>query len=128
MRADVAGRMTEAVTVVHRAEGLDLWTSRTVEGSWQVRRVASVGADGTTQWVDRLTVQVPQDQGDVAVALGDWLVRGALSASGLTTSELRPLLPEGSRRVGTIRDLRGGLSGISGPVTRYASSLVLEAV
>ena len=61
-------------------------------------------------------------------ALGDWLVRGALSASGLTTSELRPLLPEGSRRVGTIRDLRGGLSGISGPVTRYASSLVLEAV
>lgn len=128
MRADVAGRMTGEVTIVHRLEGLDLWASRTVEGSWQVRRVASVAADGTVTWADVLTVQVPGDQGDVPVALGDWLVRGAMSASGLTTAELRPLLPEGSRRVGTIRDLRGGLSGISGPVARYASALVLEAV
>lgn len=127
MRADVAGRMTEAVTVVHRFSGLDLWSSTTVEGSWQARREALVGADGMVQWADRLTVQVPGDQGDVAVAAGDWLVRGAFSFSG-DTAALRALLPEGSRRVGTIRDLRGGLSGISGPVTRYASALVLEAV
>ena len=127
MRADVAGRMTEAVTVVHRFDGLDLWASSTVEGSWQVRREALVGADGMTQWADRLTVQVPGDQGDVAVAMGDWLVRGEFTFTG-DTAALRPLLPEGSRRVGTIRDLRGGLSGISGPVTRYASALVLEAV
>lgn len=127
MRADVAGRMTEAVTVVHRFAGLDLWASATVEGSWQVRREALVGADGMVQWGDRLTVQVPGDQGDVAVAEGDWLVRGPFTFSGDTAS-LRALLPEGSRRVGAIRDLRGGLSGISGPVTRYASALVLEAV
>jgi len=54
-------------------------------------------------------------------------VRGPFSFSG-DTAALRALLPEGSRRVGAIRDLRGGLSGISGPVTRYASALVLEAV
>lgn len=125
MIAHPAQRMTVEVTVFHRPDpSEDLWVSQTVEGSWQMRRVRSVTADGTVQNLDVLTVQIPEDQGAEA-SMGDYLLKGAASFSG-TTRELRTAYTD-LRKVGTVRDLRGGLEGISGPLTRYASALVLEA-
>lgn len=125
MIANPAKRMTEAVTVFHRPESTqDLWVAQTVEGAWQMRTDRLVLNDGTVQNVDVLTVQIPEDQGEVEVATGDYMYRGVSSFSG----GLRGLLSahKGLRKVRGIRDLRGGLGGISGPLTRYASVLVLE--
>ena len=126
MNVNVARRMTEEVTLVHRTGAFtDSWTSSTYQGSWQFRQERSVGADGTVQSVDVLTVQIPEDQGDVEASEGDWLVRGAFSYEG-NTSQLVSQLPQGSQKVKTIRDMRGGITGMRG-IERYASVLVLEA-
>ena len=126
MIAHPAQRMTEKVTVFHRPDpSKDFWEGRAVEGSWQERRQRMVSADGTVQNVDVLTVQIPEDQGDVEASKGDYLFRGSSSFSGATRALLSA--HEGLKKVGTVRDLRGGLEGIRGPLTRYASALVLEA-
>ena len=126
MRADAYARMAEAVTIVH-LDG-ETWRSQVLNGcAWQVRRVRYVGADGMASEQDSLMVQVPGDAGDVEVAQGDWLVRGEFPFEG-DALELADAIPEGSRRVGTIRDLRGGITGIGTGVERFASALVLEAL
>lgn len=123
MRANVPQRMTETVTILHKVG--EVWVSQIVEGAWQEKLDRIVGSDGTVQRQSSLRVQIPSDQ-VVAAALGDYMVRGAFRFRG-TTSELVRRLPTGSKKVGAIRDLRGGLSGINDPVLRYASVLVLDA-
>lgn len=127
MRADAAARMTEPVTIVRQVAD-DRWESSTYPRcSWQARRIRYVGADGLAADQDAVLVQIPEDQGEAMASQGDYLVRGEFSYSGDAIG-LADALPEGARRVGTIRDLRGGLSGIGGPIERFASSLVLEAM
>lgn len=128
MRVDPEKRMCEPVTVVHRASRrADAWKSRTVEGSWQVTSRREVGADGTAAYADVLTVQIPEDQGEVPVSMGDYLVRGAFEFEG-TTAELKRAVPEDARVVGSVRDRRGCIQGVAHvPILRWASALVLEA-
>lgn len=126
MRVRPEQRMTETITVIHRTSVMvDEWVSQTVEGAWQLKTKRLVASDGTVQDTDVLVVQIPEDQGDVDVAIGDYLYRGALSFIGTTSELVRSF--EGLKKVGSIRDARGGLQGISGAITRYASSLILEA-
>lgn len=125
MRYGVAARMEEPVTIAHLSGGV--WSTATyARCAWQVVPERNVDAAGMVTRDDVLRVQIPEDVGPVEVALGDYLIRGGLSYSG-DLAGLREVLPEGSRRVSSIRDLRGGLSGVSGALTRWASVLVLEA-
>lgn len=128
MNVNPEARMTERVTIVHRtSEDVDAWTSTSLWGSWQETKRRDTDATGSVAWADVLIVQIPEDQGEVSVSMGDYLVRGDFSFEG-TSSELVRALPSGSRRVGTIRDRRGGISGVRNvPMLRYASALILEA-
>lgn len=128
MRVDLDRRISEPVSVVHRAsETRDSWKSTVYPRcNWQERRDRLVASDGTAQSVDSLLVQIPEDMGDVPVSMGDYLVRGRFDFVG-TTAELVAALPDGAKRVSRIRDLRGALSGIDGASTRYASTLILES-
>ena len=127
MRVDVEARMAEPVTVVHReSQDEDLWTSTIYPRCfWRTVTARSVASDGTVAVADELEVQVPEDQGLGDVAEGDWLVRGALLYEG-GTAGLREALPPESRRVRSIDRRTGGLSGISGPVARWASVTILR--
>lgn len=126
MRANVPERMTSVITVIHRPSSEDYWYSQAVEGAWQTRTERQVSSDAQVQSTSWLRVQIPSDQGDVKVRLGDYLVQGSFEFEG-TTEELRAALPAGFKRAQTIRDLRGGLRDIAGGITRYASSIVIDA-
>lgn len=127
MRVNVEARMAEPVTVVHReSQDEDLWTSTTYPRCfWRTVTERAVAADGTVAVTDELEVQVPEDQGLGDVAAGDWLVRGEFLYEG-GTAGLREGLPHGSRRVRSIDRRTGGLSGLSGPVARWASVTILR--
>ena len=123
MRLDMSARMEEPVTIAHLSDGT--WTTATYPRcAWQVTRERSVDADGTVTTGDVLRVQVPSDLGEVEVALGDYLIRGSLDYTG-PTAGLVAILPEGSRRVSGVRDLRGGMTGATG-LSRWLDVLVLE--
>lgn len=126
MRVDLERRFSEPVTVVHRA-GEDVWQSQTFPRcNWVEDIPSDVSSDGQVSKDPVLVVQVPEDQGEVSASIGDWLVRGEFSYAG-DTRGLVQSIPDGSRRITAMSDRRGGLSGISGTLARYASVLVLEA-
>lgn len=130
MRTNVEARMAEPVTVVHReSQDEDLWTSTTYPRCfWRYVEARSYGADGTVAAADELEVQVPEDQGLGDAEAGDWLVRGTLLFEG-TTAELRDALAgREARRLRSVDDRTGGLSGIAGPVARWASVTVLRGL
>lgn len=136
MRVDVAARITEPVTVVHRmgADGrkVDAWRATTYPAcDWQDVPTRVSSSDGSVGDVPSILVQIPEDQGTPEVALGDWVVRGEFAPTSAgdhpTTAELLEQVPEAAGRVSRIRDLTGGITGAVGPIARYASVWVLEA-
>lgn len=128
MLVSVEARMAEPVTVVHRESvEEDLWRATTYPRCfWREVTSAAVASDGTVAATTELEVQVPEDQSLGPVAVGDWLVRGTLPVPFGTTAEVREALPAGSRRVRSIDDRTGGLSGLAGPVARWASVTILR--
>ena len=125
MNIDVEKRLTEPVTVVSRV-GED-WTSATYPRcNWVEDIPSDISSEGQISKDPVLVVQIPEDQGLARANVGDWLVRGSFSYTG-DTRGLMQALPEGSRRITSVSDRRGGLSGISGNLTRYASVLIVEA-
>lgn len=129
MYADLHAALCEPVTVVHRTEGAeDRWDATTYpECMWHSPRSATTDAQGVTQLADAVRVQVPQDQGPVAVAVGDYVVRGELAAEGLTRSELLAVLPDSARTVRLVRDLTSRGIYATGDPGRYATVTYLEA-
>lgn len=133
MRVDVAARITEPVTFVRRPDrGADAWECQTYPMcDWQEADARTLSSDGSSGDLPSVVVQVPEDQGDPHAALGDWVVRGTFvptfAGAVLTTSELLSQLPAASGRIMRQRDLTGGLSGLQGPIMRYASVRVYEA-
>lgn len=131
MNVDPAARITEPVTVCHRATDADSWTVATYPlCDWQERRSRTASSDGSLGDWEAVTVQIPEDQHPRDLACGDWVVRGVwvptLTDGVLTTSALLSQRPAASARVRSVKDLTGGLSGLCGPITRYASTWVLE--
>lgn len=125
MNIDVEKRLTEPVTVVSRT-GED-WTSSTYPRcNWVEDIPSDVSSEGQINKDPVLVVQIPEDQRLASANVGDWLVRGSFSYTG-DTRGLMQALPEGSRRITSVSDRRGGLSGISGRLARYASVLIVEA-
>lgn len=125
MNIDVEKRLTEPVTVVSRV-GED-WASATYPRcNWVEDIPSDISSEGQISKDPVLIVQIPEDQGLARANVGDWLVRGIFSYTG-DTRGLMQVLPEGSRRITSVSDRRGGLSGISGNLTRYASVLIVEA-
>ena len=125
MNIDVEKRLTEPVTVVSRV-GED-WTSATYPRcNWVEDIPSDISSEGQVSKDPVLIVQIPEDQGLARANVGDWLVRGIFSYTG-DTRGLMQALPEGSRRITSVSDRRGGLSGISGNLPRYASVLIVEA-
>lgn len=124
MRYDARQRMEGPVTIAHRT-GEEWVTTTYPRCAWQAVPTRAVDADGTVVREGVLRVQVPEDVGEVQVVLGDYLIPGELEYSGPLRG-LVALLPEGARRVSLVRDLRGGLQGVRGPLARWASVLVLE--
>lgn len=136
MRVDVAARITEPVTFVRRmtvgGKRADAWECQTYPMcDWQEADARTLSSDGSAGDLPSVVVQVPEDQGDPHAALGDWVVRGTFvptfAGAALTTSELLSQLPAASGRIMRQRDLTGGLSGLQGPIMRYASVRVYEA-
>ena len=132
MYVDLAERITEPVTVCHRATDADSWTVTTYPMcDWQETRARTASSDGSVGDWEAVTVQIPEDQSPRGLACGDWVVRGVWvptydDQGVLSTSALLSQRPAASARVRSVKDLTGGLSGLCGPITRYASTWVLE--
>lgn len=117
-------RFTEPLTVVHKV-GEDLWESSTYPRcSWADSITTDWSAEGQVSKDPIIVAQIPEDQNGTA-SVGDYLIKGTFDYIGGTRG-LMDALPEDARRITSVSDRRGGLSGITGPITRYASVLILE--
>lgn len=129
MYADLHAALCEPVTVVHRTEGAeDRWGATTYpECTWRSPRSATVDAQGNVLASDAVRVQIPRDQGPVTASVGDYVVRGAFAAEGLTRSQLLAVLPDSARTVRAIRDLTSAGIRATGDPGRFATVTYLEA-
>lgn len=129
MYADLHAALCEPVTVVHRTEGAeDRWYATTYpECMWRSLRSATVDALGGVLAPDAVRVQIPRDQGPVTASVGDYVVRGAFAADGMTRSQLVAALPDSARTVRAIRDLAPSGVVATGDPGRFATATYLEA-
>lgn len=135
MRADLA-QLSEPVTLAHRVgaresgAAQDVWRTTTYPAcQWHGSRESTTDTQGQVSCTSPVVVHVPEDQGECPATIGDYVVRGEMSYDGPYEGLRDAMAGREARKVTRVRKLScKALSGLTGPVARYARETVVEAV